>query len=145
MGRAFTFVMSVCPSVRMERLGCHRTDCHDSWYLSIFRKSVENVRVSLKPCRNNGRCTCMYVSISGNFCWIEKYFWQNLWRNSKHNFMFNNIPPRRSYRLWGNVKRYGRAGQATDYNTWLMRIACWITKATDTPVEYVILIAFLQQ
>jgi len=25
---------------------------------------------------------------------------------------------------------------------WLMRIACWVTKATDTQSEYVILIAF---
>jgi hypothetical protein len=29
---------------------------------------------------------------------------------------------------------------------WLMRIACWIPKATDTPSEYVLRIAFpLQQ
>ena len=28
---------------------------------------------------------------------------------------------------------------------WRMRIACWITKATDTHSEYVILIAFTQQ
>ena len=42
-----------------------------------------------------------------------------------------------------NVEKYRRAGQATDYNiTPCMRIACWITKATDTNSEYVILIAF---
>jgi len=28
---------------------------------------------------------------------------------------------------------------------WRMRIACWITKATDTPAEYVIFIAFGRQ
>ena len=28
---------------------------------------------------------------------------------------------------------------------WRMRIACWVTKATDTPSEYVIFIAFPQQ
>jgi len=28
---------------------------------------------------------------------------------------------------------------------WLLRIACWITKAKNTPSEYVILIAFPQQ
>jgi hypothetical protein len=33
--------------------------------------------------------------------------------------------------------------QATDDNTiWRIRITCWITKATDTHSEYVILIAF---
>jgi len=40
-------------------------------------------------------------------------------------------------------KKYCRAGQATDYNiARRTRIACWITKATDTHSEYVILIAF---
>jgi hypothetical protein len=44
------------------------------------------------------------------------------------------------------VKEYGRARQATDNNiTRRMRIACWITKATDTHSEYVTLIAFPRQ
>jgi hypothetical protein len=46
------------------------------------------------------------------------------------------------------VEKYGRAGQATDDNTriiWRMRFACWITKATDTHTEYVILMAFPRQ
>jgi len=40
-----------------------------------------------------------------------------------------------------------RARQATDDNTvWHMHIACWITNATETHSEYVILIALpLQQ
>jgi hypothetical protein len=44
-------------------------------------------------------------------------------------------------------KKYSRAGQATDNN--IIRslpVACWMTKATDRHLEYVILIAFpLQQ
>jgi len=33
--------------------------------------------------------------------------------------------------LWDNVKKYGRAMQATDVNTiWCMHIACWKTEAT---------------
>jgi hypothetical protein len=40
-------------------------------------------------------------------------------------------------------KKYGRAIRATDDNIIRrMRFACWITKATDTHSEYVILIAF---
>jgi hypothetical protein len=43
-------------------------------------------------------------------------------------------------------KRYGIAGQATDDNIIRrMRFACWITKATDTHPEYVILIAYPRQ
>jgi hypothetical protein len=47
---------------------------------------------------------------------------------------------RNSYRL-DNVEKYGRFGQATDDNIIRrMRFACWITKATDTHSEYVILL-----
>jgi hypothetical protein len=39
----------------------------------------------------------------------------------------------KSCSLWDNVEEYGRAWQATDGNIIRrMRIACWITKATDT-------------
>jgi hypothetical protein len=41
------------------------------------------------------------------------------------------------------VEKYGTARQATDDNKIRrMRFACWITKATDTHSEYVILTAF---
>jgi hypothetical protein len=40
----------------------------------------------------------------------------------------------------------GRARQATDDNIIRrMRFACWITKATDTHSEYVIILAFARQ
>jgi hypothetical protein len=44
------------------------------------------------------------------------------------------------------VVKYGTARQATDDNIiQRMRFAYWITKATDTHSEYVILIAFPRQ
>jgi hypothetical protein len=44
------------------------------------------------------------------------------------------------------VEKYCQARQATDENIkWQMHIACLITKATNTHLEYVILIAFLLQ
>jgi hypothetical protein len=55
--------------------------------------------------------------------------------------MFNDFS-RISCRLGDNVEKYGKARQATDNKIWRIRIACWITKATDTHSEYVILIAF---
>jgi hypothetical protein len=43
-------------------------------------------------------------------------------------------------------KKYGRARQATDDNIIRrMRFACWITKATDTHSEYVIVNSFPRQ
>ena len=44
------------------------------------------------------------------------------------------------------MEKYGTAGQATDDNIIRrMRFALWITKATDTHSQYVILIALPQQ
>jgi len=47
------FVMPVCPSVRMEQLCSRWTNCHEIWYFSIFRKTVEKIQVSLKSEENN--------------------------------------------------------------------------------------------
>jgi len=145
--------MCVRPSVRMGRQGSHCTDCRDIWYLSIFRKSVENIPLSLKSDRNDGTvpyCTWRPIdicdSIALNFCWTLKYFGQQLWRNPQHNFMLNNfLFYLKSCRFWDNVEKYGRAGHSTDDNIRPLRFACWITKATDTHSEYVILFAFPQQ
>jgi len=56
---------------------------------------------------------------------------------------------RKSCRLWDNVEKYCREGQTTDGNIIRsMRLACWVTKATDTHThththtDYVILLAF---
>ena len=44
------------------------------------------------------------------------------------------------------MEKYGRSEQATDDNIILrMRFACWITKATDTHSEYVLIFAFARQ
>jgi hypothetical protein len=44
------------------------------------------------------------------------------------------------------VEKHGRARQATDDNIIKRaRLACWITKATDTQPEYVKLLAFAWQ
>jgi hypothetical protein len=67
-------------------------------------------------------------------------------QNQNTHFMFNNFFAWKSCRLWDNVEKYGRARQAIDDNiTRRMRFACWITKATDTHTQYVILIAFPRQ
>ena len=44
------------------------------------------------------------------------------------------------------MEKYRRVGQATDDNILRrMRFACWITKATDTHPDYLILTAFSRQ
>ena len=57
--------------------------------------------------------------------------------------MFKNLFSEKSYRLWDNVGKYGKARQAADDNIMRrMRIASWITKGRDTHSEFVTLIAF---
>jgi len=60
--------------------------------------------------------------------------------------MFNNFFFfRKLWHLWDKVEKYKRAGESTD-ETWRMRVACWIPKATNTHTGCVILIALpLQQ
>jgi len=63
--------------------------------------------------------------------------------NQNTHFMFSNTFYKKPFH---NVEINCTARQATDDNIiWRMCIACWITKATDTHSEYVILIAILQQ
>jgi hypothetical protein len=53
---------------------------------------------------------------------------------------------RKSRRLRDNVEKYSTARLVVDDNIMpRIRFACWITKATDTPSECVILIAFPRQ
>jgi hypothetical protein len=50
---------------------------------------------------------------------------------------------RKSCHSWDNVEKYCRRRHATDGNTIIaLECTCWISKATDTHSEYVILIAF---
>ena len=47
----------VRPSVRIEQLGSHWTDLHETWYLNISRNSVEKIQVSLKSDKSKGYFT----------------------------------------------------------------------------------------
>jgi hypothetical protein len=56
--------------------------------------------------------------------------------------MFINSFFRKSYRLWDNVKKFGRAGQRDHKIIRRLHFMCWTTKATKTHSEYAILTAF---
>jgi hypothetical protein len=62
--------------------------------------------------------------------------------NQGIHFMFNNFL-KKSRCLWDNVEKYGTSRAATDDSVmqW-MHLAFWITKATDTNLDYVVLTAF---
>ena len=62
----------------MEELGSHWTDFDKILYLRLFRKSVENIQVSLKSDKNNGYFTLrrfhIYDNISLIYSYNEKHF-----------------------------------------------------------------------
>jgi hypothetical protein len=131
-------------------MGSQWTDFHEIRCLSMFWKSFLKIQVSLKSSTNNGYFTWrpMYIydnshhillrmrNVSGKYC-VEN---QNT-RFMLSNFFFLKIAPLRD-----NVQKYGRVRQATDCNIILrMHFACWITKATNTLSEYVMLTALPRQ
>jgi hypothetical protein len=122
--------LSVLPSVHMKQLGSHWTDFHEIWYLSTFQKSVEEFQVSWNLTRITGTLrddVCTFMIISCRILIRMRSMADKTSReNQTHIF-------RKSCRLWDNVEKCGKAGQATDDNvTRRMRFACWITKATNT-------------
>jgi hypothetical protein len=132
----------------MEQLGSNWTVFHEIWYLSIFRKSAKKFQVSLKCDKNNGP-----------FTWRPMYIYDNISLNSSQNEMFQAKRVKKSkhilcsmtffrklYRLWDKVENVVRVGQAIDDNiVWRMRVACWITKTTETHSKCVTIIAFPRQ
>jgi len=119
------------------------------WYLSILRKSVEKIQFH----ENLTRITRILhahlytlVIIPHSILLRMKNFSHKICtENQNTQFIFNNFS-RKSCPLWDNVEIYITVGQATNDNViWRMSFACWITKATDTHSEYVILIGFSRQ
>ena len=135
-------------SVRMEQLGFHWTDFHEIWYLSIFRKSLTWIKVSLKSDNNNGYFTWGRVYIYDNTsrisCWNEKYFGKSCREIKNIRFVFSDFFFK-SFLIWDVEKNIVQPDRP-QMTIRRMRIAFWISKATDTHSECVILTAFpLQQ
>jgi hypothetical protein len=89
------FVLSVCPSVRMEQLGSYWTDFDEILCnLNVLRKSVEKILVLLISDNNNGYFTWSAEYICGNICFSpssnEKCFGQRREDQNTH-FMFSNV------------------------------------------------------
>jgi hypothetical protein len=55
--------LSVCLPVGTVQLGCHWTDFHEVWYLSIFRKYFEKIQVLLKRDWQEWRVLYMNTSV----------------------------------------------------------------------------------
>ena len=124
---------SSSPSVCTE-LGTHWTDFYEIWYLSIFRKFVENLQVWLKSDKSNGYFTRwlvhIYNIISLNSSYNEKFFRQKLYRKSKHTFLCSITFSESSTvceTMWKNMVEPG-SPQITQYGPENMRFTSRIKK-----------------
>ena len=101
----------------MEQLGSHRTDFHYIWYSRIFRKSVENIQVSLKWNKNKGYFTWrpIYIFITSRSFLLTMRNISDKRCRENHNthFVISNFFFRKSWRFWED-EQYCTVGQATD-------------------------------
>ena len=84
----------VCPSVCMEQLGLHWMDFHEIRYMSIFRKSVEKIQVSLQCHKTARYCTWspiyIYDHLSQFFLQLDMFHTNAVDKINTH-FTFNNF------------------------------------------------------
>jgi hypothetical protein len=103
----------------MEQLSSHWADFHKIWYFSTFKKSVEKFQVSLTFDKNDWYFTRSAMYVCDNISPIVPRM-----RNVSDKFVEkitthiinSRVFLRKSYRLWHEVEKYGRTGQATDDN-----------------------------
>jgi hypothetical protein len=106
-------------------------------------------------CRENSSCiqmwqndghfawrrVCIYDNISLNISSNQKCFRRKLYRKSKNTFCDITFFPenRAVYEImWKNIAEMGRL----QITIWRIRIACWITKVTNTHSECVMFFSF---
>jgi len=125
-----------------EQRDSYWADFHEISYLSVSRKSVEKIEVSLKSSGRQWRT--LYVKT----CW--PYFAQffpereSCKENQNTHFVFNIsfLENRAVYEImWKHIVECGRSRMTI----WRMSVACWIAKATNTHSQYVILTAVALQ
>jgi hypothetical protein len=52
--RKMTKLFQICASARVEQLDPKWTNFHEIWYLKVFRKSLEKIRLPIRTDKNNG-------------------------------------------------------------------------------------------
>jgi len=130
----------------MEQLGSHRTDIHEILYFSVFENMSRKSKFHQNLTRISGISheDLRTFMIKSRLIIIKmKNVSERICRKIKTHILHSITFFRKSFRLWDNEKnilqRY-RAQMAIRR----MRFACWISKATDSYSEYVIILSFPQ-
>jgi len=96
-GFRWSYVTWWCPcrvSVRMEQLLSQWTDFQEIWYLSIFRKSVGKIQVSLKYDKNYVYFMWRPMYIFSVFLRMRNISGKECTENQNTRFMFNDFYPK---------------------------------------------------
>jgi hypothetical protein len=116
--------------------------------MSIFRKHVSKIRFSLKSDENNGYFTWrpVYILIISRSVILRmRNVSVKFYREIKKNAFYVQLRFFENHYvfevMWTNFVEPDKP----QMTIWRMRLACCITKATNTRSEYVILIAFPQE
>ena len=116
--------LSVRLSVPVEHLGYHWTDFNETWYLSIFRKSVEKIQVSLKSDKNN--VCCVRKTVYCTFTIVSRWIFPRTRNISDKrdreiqniHFMFNNFfSKNRTFYEICDLIYYSQTGYRWQHNT----------------------------
>ena len=79
----------------MEQLGYHWRDVREIWYLTIFRKTVQKIEVSLKSDKNKGYFTWRPINILSyiSLFIVESEMFQTkvVMKNQNTHFVFSNF------------------------------------------------------
>jgi hypothetical protein len=107
----------------MEQIDSHWMDFHETWCLSIFRKSIEKIQLSLKPGKNNDTyCTLhedqyTFLIISRSLLFLESEMFQTkVAYKIRTHILCTTAFFLKSCHLWDNdVKYASRAGHRRQY------------------------------
>jgi len=88
----------------MEQIGSHWTDCHEIWYLRLYRKSAEKIQVLLKSDKNNGyftwRPTNFFISYHAQLFLEWEMFQAKVVEKIKTHILCSVTFTRKLRRLW---------------------------------------------
>ena len=140
--------LSVCPSARNN--SSLNGQISMKFYIWVFFESLlRKFKVHENLTRITGtlhKHRHTFVIVPRSFLLRMRNFSDKCCREIQNtHFMFSNFF-RKSLLLWGNVEKPCTTRETTDNNKlWGMRVAWWISKATNICAEYVILITFPRQ
>ena len=109
--------LSVCPSVCVEKLSSHWTDFHEIYFFFFFENKSRKFNLHWNLTRIKGTLHkdqyTFTITSRSVFLRVKNVWDRSCTENENTHFMFGNSFFRKSCRLWDNVEKYCRVGQAT--------------------------------